>query len=573
MNTPPPASATPTPLLPAWATELVTLYESDATNQFIFYGNVHDRMVLPLGPKAELGTLNDFLLRVLMPRFDVILSYDLGNGIRIEKGGEIFTTWPAFKDNAQLPKSPRPAVETLTHYFRYIANLARLNRSKTQVGCLIKAAHLVAPALPGTLNYDLNALALLMRDWGEDSLLTSHDLATFLLTDNLNDLNPLLVNNPRTAQIKIPLPSSDDLRRAFELMVADYPTALSDYRDNLTTPAQQLTGATLSSIENMLKTREHTRQKLVAADLVKLKKQLVEKDSNGLIEFIESRRTLDDLYGQEKVKAWLRQDLALWRQNDLEAMPMGYLICGPVGTGKTYMVECLAGEAGVPVVKLKNFRDKWIGSTEGNLEKIFRLLEALGRCYVFIDEADQALGKRDAGAGDSGISGRIYSMIAQEMSNTKNRGKIIWILASSRPDLIEVDLKRPGRVDVKIPIFPTTSAAEGFELIRTLCRRRGLEIAASEFPALEPLIPNLLTPGAAESLAIKVYRLVRVESLAPAAALEECLKDYQNPVPFEVLAHQMELAIREASDLDFVPAALRDERVAVVEAPAPKRES
>ena len=148
---------------------------------------------------------------------------------------------------------------------------------------------------------------------------------------------------------------------------------------------------------------------------------------------------------------WLRQDIALWQSGDVKALPMGYLICGPVGTGKTFMVECFAGEAGVPVVKLKNFRDKWVGSTEGNLEKIFRLLHALGRCVVFVDEADQSLGRRNAESGDSGVGGRVYGMFAEEMSNTRNRGKILWILASSRPDLIEVDLKRPGRVDVKIP--------------------------------------------------------------------------------------------------------------------------
>src|ERR1700721_666642 len=147
-------------------------------------------------------------------------------------------------------------------------------------------------------------------------------------------------------------------------------------------------------------------------------------------------------------------------------MPMGYLLCGPVGTGKTYTPECPPGEAGVPGVKLKNFRDKWVGSTEGNLERIFRLLHALGRCFVFIDEADQALGKRNSQADDGGISGRVYSMIAEEMSNTANRGKLIWVLASSRPDLIEVDLKRPGRIDVKIPLFPTATPAEGLELIR-----------------------------------------------------------------------------------------------------------
>src|SRR5919204_2240249 len=151
-------------------------------------------------------------------------------------------------------------------------------------------------------------------------------------------------------------------------------------------------------------------------------------------------------------------------------------MCGPIGTGKTFLVECLAGEAAVPVVKLNNFREKWIGSSEGNLEKIFRLIRALGRCIVFVDEADQTLGRRESGTGDSGLSGRLYSMIAQEMSDSSNRGRVLWLLASSRPDLIEVDLKRPGRIDIRIPILPTTTREEGFVLLQALCRRRGLVI-------------------------------------------------------------------------------------------------
>jgi len=55
------------------------------------------------------------------------------------------------------------------------------------------------------------------------------------------------------------------------------------------------------------------------------------------------------------------------------------------------------------VVTMRNFRDKWVGSTEANLEKIFSLIHALGRCIVFVDEADQALGKRQGGSGDSGV--------------------------------------------------------------------------------------------------------------------------------------------------------------------------
>jgi hypothetical protein len=538
--------------LPQWALDAIQLYESNAANQFIIFGNVNDQMVVP-SPAAQLGGLMDFLLQVLLPRFDVILSYDIGNGTRVEKGGEIFSKWPQLQQDATFPKAPRTSIEWLTHYFRYTANLARLNRDRVQVGCIIKSANLLAPALQGGFDYDLNALASLIRDWSSEALLAGHSLATFLVTENLNDLHPLIVNNPRAARVKIALPSPNDLSQALDLMAPSYSCALKEFSGRLPSVAQQLAGSTLGAIETLLKTREHARQALEPKDLVKLKKELVENDCNGLIEFIESSKTLDDICGQEKVKTWLRQDIALWQQGDLEAMPKGYLLCGPVGTGKTYMVECLAGEARVPVVKLKNFRDKWVGSTEGNLERIFRLLQALGRCYVFVDEADQAIGRRDSSSGDSGISGRIYSMLAEEMGSSTSRGKLVWILASSRPDLIEVDLKRPGRIDVKIPLFPTSTSKESFNLIRMLCKKRGIIFEETDFAGVEELVPLLLTPGAAETLAVKIYRLARTSGCSPLEGLRGSLTDYKNPVPPETLEFQIRLAVTETSDLEFVP--------------------
>ena len=542
--------------LPPWAQKLISLYESHAANQFVLYGNVNDRFVLPLQPES-LGTLYEFLRKVMMPGFDVVLSYDLGNGVRIDKGAEVFSKWQGFKEQPELPRQPRAAVEFLTRFFRYSANLASLGQPSHRVGFYMRAAHLVAPALPGALNYDLNALAMLIRDWASDDQLAQHTLVTFLIADNVNDLHPLIVNNPRASAIEIPLPPANELRSALGHLASSFKNALSNFDSKLDSLAHELTGATLTSVEGMLRIKNHERDPLEAADLVSLKKELVEKDAGGLIEFIDSHRTLDDVYAQDKLKSWLRQDIALWRNNDIQALPMGYLICGPVGTGKTYLVECLAGEAGVPVVKLKNFRDKWVGSTEGNLEKIFRLLKGLGRCFVFIDEADQALGKRDAGSSDSGLSGRIYGMFAQQMSDTSNRGRIVWVLASSRPDLIEVDLKRPGRIDVKIPIFPTTTGAEGFALIRALARRRGVEIDEKDFGAVETIIPTLLTPGAAEALAVKIYRIVKTENVNPLEALKRALDGYQNPVPLDVLSFQISLAAREASDGEFVPDTFR----------------
>ncbi|HEX3581689.1 MAG TPA: AAA family ATPase [Thermoanaerobaculia bacterium] len=546
--------------LPDWAAQLIDVYESETANQFILYGNVNDRFVLPSGDASKLGSLYDFLRGTMMPRFEVLLSYDLGNGIRVDRGGEVLAQWPGFKEVPELPRAPRPAIEFLTRYFRYTANLTRLGHPAPRVGFIMKAAHLVAPALPGALNYDLNALALLIRDWAIDDLLSKHQLVTWLVADNLNDLHPMIVNSGRTVAMQIPLPSAEDLRKALGLIAPDCRTALAGEETQLDTLAPQLTGATLTSVESLLKIRNHDGRRLEASDLVGLKKELVEKDSGDLVEFIESSRTLDDVYAQDTLRSWLRQDIQLWRANDLAAMPMGYLVCGPVGTGKTYLVECLAGEAGIPVVKLKNFRDRWVGSTEGNLERIFRLLEGLGRCFVFIDEADQALGRRDSGSNDAGLSGRIYGMFAEQMSKTANRGKLLWVLASSRPDLIEVDLKRPGRVDVKIPIFPTTLPRESFALIRALANRRGVALNDDDFVAVQEKVPILLTAGAAEVLAVKVYRTVKVERLTAREALDRALTGYQPPVPEDVMHAQIALAAKEATDGDFVPEMFRSYR-------------
>lgn len=545
------------PKLPAWTDDVIAAYESGAASQFILHGNIHDRYFL--GPEREpaLGSLHDFFRDILLSRFEVILTYDLGNGIRVERGGEIFAKWPPVAGSPDLPAAPRAAVETLTRFFRHCANLSALGRPAPHVACIVSAADLVAPAVPGTVNYDLSAIALLIREWSADRHLAAHPLATFLLTPNLNDLHPLLVTNSAAVSVKVPLPNPPELTRALTHLAPTYPTALREFSTDLSQLATHLRGATFNTIESRLRRREHAGEPLKPSDLADLRKELVEADSDGLIEFIAPTRSLDDVHGQPALKALLAQDFALWRANDLEALPMGYLICGPVGTGKTYLVECLAGEAGVPVVKLKNFRDKWVGSTEGNLERIFRLLQALGRCFVFIDEADQVLGRRDASGQDGGLSGRIYSMFATEMSDTANRGKIVWVLATSRPDLVEVDLKRPGRIDVKIPIFPTTTPRETFDLLRALCTRRGVDLPDDAFENLRLQLPKLLTPGAADALAMKVYRVAKLEDLTPAAAVARCLEGYQPPVSPDVLQTQIDLAVAEASDMAFVPELFR----------------
>ena len=149
---------------------------------------------------------------------------------------------------------------------------------------------------------------------------------------------------------------------------------------------------------------------------------------------------------------------------------MGYLICGPVGTGKTYLAECFAGSVGIPCVKLRNFRSKYVGETEGNLEQLLTVLRAMGPVVVVIDEADAALGNREAG-GDSGTSSRVFSMIASQMGDTRYRGKLIWMLLTSRPDLLPIDLKRQGRAEVHLPLFNPRDEAEVRYMFKVMAKQ------------------------------------------------------------------------------------------------------
>src|SRR5690606_4497668 len=150
-------------------------------------------------------------------------------------------------------------------------------------------------------------------------------------------------------------------------------------------------------------------------------------------------------------------------------------------TGKTFLITCFAGEIGIPMVKLKNFRSQWQGVTEGNLEKILNLLRAMNPVAVMIDEADAALGDRNA-QGDSGVSSRVFGQIAQAMSDTRFRGKIIWFLLTARPDLMPVDLKRQGRAEEHIGLFYPSTRESREELLKVMMRRTGVKIPMEQIP-------------------------------------------------------------------------------------------
>src|ERR1700726_1917176 len=215
--------------------------------------------------------------------------------------------------------------------------------------------------------------------------------------------------------------------------------------------------------------------RLDVSTMRRLKKELIERQCRGLLEFMEPKWTMDVLVGHAPVKQRLREDAQLLQWGDTQTLPMGYLVCGPVGTGKTFLAQCMAGEMGAPCVILKNFRSKYVGETEGNLERVLGVLRAMGPVLVVIDEADAALGNREQ-EGDSGTSNRVFSLIAEQMGDTRFRGKILWMLLTSRPDLLPIDLKRQGRAEVHIPLFYPSQQEELRAMFVAMARKAGIAL-------------------------------------------------------------------------------------------------
>ena len=129
-------------------------------------------------------------------------------------------------------------------------------------------------------------------------------------------------------------------------------------------------GISLTDLNVLIQSARETGRRLDATVFRALKKRLIERQCRGLLEFIEPKWTLDTVVGHDAAKERLREDAALLKRGALDTLPMGYLLCGPVGTGKTFLAQCVSGEIGMPCVMLKNFRSKYVGETEGNLERV-----------------------------------------------------------------------------------------------------------------------------------------------------------------------------------------------------------
>jgi AAA+ superfamily predicted ATPase len=550
--------------LPAWAQDMGDLFRTGSVSQFIMYGNIFDVVPARTSTGHRQLSLKAFLEEMMFANYDVVIEYDRSKGIRLIRGAEEYANWleqlagPEAQGLALVRESGK-ALELIDRYILRSLNLQSLNNGGTvprKIAIIIDFAEYVVPngqAIQLTGEFSANIVKIL--GWANDPAIQQANIATVLLTEGLHDLNDLVVKNPHSSKLLIPLPNQQEMLDYIQLLAETQFTDLAQQCEvSLEVLAGRLVGLSRVGARTAIALTIKNGRKITTQWLMKIRKDMIEQECQGLLEFVESPFTLDNVAGLDAAKDWLRQDTALLKKGVLHALPMGYLICGRIGTGKTFIVTCWAGELGIPCAVLKNFRDRWIGATESNLEKIFAILHALGQVVVFVDEADQVAGKRDSGSEDGGLSGRVYGMLAKEMSDTTNRGKIVWVFATSRPDLLEVDLKRQGRLDVHIPLFGPQTPQEVQTLLLSVAKKLKFPVAATDLPEMSESL--LLGGNELEGILVRALRSWELQE-GDKKPLKELLGDVFRDVRPNANSRKLEymdlVAVKECTDGRFLP--------------------
>ncbi len=557
---------------PAWAKELAELYFSGAINTFVLYGNVHDLVRQPAADgKDSFTSLSDFVASQIFGSWEIVLGYDLGRGLRPLAGTDSKRLQQMMQHVTGLIGAPSTWTRDPDKVLDQLESLLQRNlleeniANRKRIGLVFEHAQFLVPTgdLASVARGQASRLVRFMS-WASNPYLKRLNMAFCLITDKLSEVSERLVNNPYVASLEIPLPSVEDRRQFVSA------TAPSVAAGGLTSEGLVQNSAGLSLVNlNVLLSNASTRG-LDPKQFRKLKKNMIERQCQGLVEFVEPPHTLDLIVGQPEAKARLEQDAKWIAEGKLDTAPMGYLFCGSVGTGKTFLAECYAGSMGIPCLKLRNFRSKFVGETEGNLEQVLTVLKSLGPVVVIVDEADATLGNRNQD-GDSGTSGRVFSMIAQQMGDTKFRGRIIWMLLTCRPDLLPIDLKRQGRCEVHIPLFAPTTTEDISAMFRSMSKKNKVPLAADAIPDVSP--DRQLSGADLESILLAARRgaLAGGRDLVEKADLEKAIAEF---IPSsEGLEKEMQeiAAVLECTERNFLPVKWR-EQVASPEARAKLQE-
>ena len=488
-----------------WFGKLITNYISEASKFCFLHGNVRDHVLLKTadGLKIETNASNylefydiiDYLTWQLTEgiksRFNAVICYSLTRGFYIRNSITHSNNTDFFLNigfNAPIIqvkpgekyKEPQRPVLPGNDALQIIGQLLRQNQ---KIAVIIDHAEMIVPRNTfSNIHHEKLPFLEMLKDYSYDPAIYQSENLLVLISENIADIETMLFQGQFVQDIMIDMPdkdkrldyllylsalskndsSTENSRNLPEIAVKDF----SGEHNGLDSLSKAMNGFTLSSIDsfirriqtyNIQKQREGSskKKKTINRKEVNLhRKKAIASDSAQLLQEVIPRGGFECVGGLTHIRDYFKDIAQKILNGQLNTVPKAILLAGPPGTGKSILAEALAKDARIPMVKMANIRDKYVGESERKLELVLNTLLAWQPILVFIDEIDQVLGQRVTSQEQGSATkseARMFGRLLEFLGDDKHRGKVVWIGATNRPDQMDDAMLR--RFDRKFPVL------------------------------------------------------------------------------------------------------------------------
>lgn len=430
---------------------------------FLLSGAVLD----PIEIRGRVGPLARVLAQGLGEDFDPVLALDLALGLRVVRG-EL-----SLGDAAREPLSA-PAALLMVH------DLLRAERRR-RIAVVIDRVEDLVPA--GALGPAERACGQLLEHLAADPAVARAGHLVLALVHDAERLGVALGRGSSAwLRHEVP-PAGVERRRALvheRQARADGPVLEGVTIDEVAQASASLPVAELGRRLGAVGVVD--RQALIG-----WRREEIVATSGGLLTPVEPfPGGFDAVAGLAGPKRALRAAIGV--DGALVARQVGaILLAGPPGTGKSLLAQALAADPVALVLRLGAVRSRWFGGTEENAERVFSVLRRLGPALVLVDEADLALGNRDAGQEMHEAEQHLLARLLEGMQASRNERSALWLIATNQPGRLDPAVR--SRVSRAFPVLLPGPRARA-ETLATIARAMRVESDAIDWSRVSALVPN-----------------------------------------------------------------------------------
>ncbi len=293
------------------------------------------------------------------------------------------------------------------------------------------------------------------------------------------------------------------------------------------------------------------------------KMQVIKK--TGILEFVSTNLSIDDIGGLENLKSWLKKRNNSWSENAKKyciPAPKGVLITGVPGCGKSLTAKAMSAIWQLPLLRLDlgKIFSGLVGSSEENMRRAIATAEAVAPSILWVDEIEKGLSGVNSG-GDSGVTSRIFGQFLTWMQ--EKEAPVFVIATANNINNLPPELMRKGRFDeiffVDIPTYN-----ERVEIFRLHLKKRLKDKEISQkVPVTDEVCQKLasLTEGfiGAEIEQVVVSALYEAFFEKRPLEFKDLVKTIKNTVPLSTTQREQILALRAWANVRAVAATKKED--------------